>query len=68
MNEINILTAHDYSHSAAKLDKRNGLGREERAGSITISDVVVDSSKDYDSLEPDDGGNVESSILDETKR
>ena len=65
---MNILKAHDYSPSSAKVDKRNGLAREERAGSITISDVVVDSSKDYDSLEPDDDGNVESSIINDSKR
>ena len=65
---MNILKAHDYSPSSAKLDKRNGLSREERAGSITISDVVVDSSKDYDSLEPDKTENDESTITNESKR
>ena len=67
-NEINILTAPDNSSYAAKLDKRNALGREERAGSITISDVVVDSSKDYDSLEPDKTENDKSTITNESKR
>ena len=50
------------------MDKRNALGREERAGSITISDVVVDSSKDYDSLEPEEDGNDEPSINNDSKR
>ena len=67
-NEMNIVIAPDYSPSTDKLDKRNGLAREERAGSITISDVVVDSSKDYDSLEPEKTENDESSLINDSER
>ena len=65
---MNIVTASDYSPSTAKLDKRLVLAREERAGSIKISDVVVDSSKDYDSLEPEKTENDESSLINDSER
>ena len=45
-------------HNSTKI---HGLSREEKAGRITISDAVVDSSKDYDSLEPQEvyNGSIE---------
>ena len=53
-NEMATNEISGNSSPNSKLTKSHGIPREERAGSITISDAVLDSSKDYDSLEPED--------------
>ena len=64
-NDMTIKDASEKSSSNSKLTKSHGMPREERAGSITISDAVLDSSKDYDSLEPEDVPNNDSQINNE---
>merc|ERR1712223_93785 len=53
-SEMIVPNDSEKSSSNSNLTKSYGVPREERAGSITISDAVLDSSKDYDSLEPED--------------
>ena len=47
-NDVNEIRSESTSRFQ---NESNNSFRKERAGSITIQDVVVDSSKDYDSLE-----------------
>jgi hypothetical protein len=47
-NDVNEIRSESTSRVQ---NESNNSFRKERTGSITIQDVVVDSSKDYDTLE-----------------
>ena len=48
----NVNSRRSAESTSRVTSKKNSSDRNERAGSITIHDAVLDSSKDYEDLEP----------------